>query len=354
MNTSSKYNTDWPQSPGATILAIATSRGETLSALSEDLGPDFAAVIEDSSPISNELAQRLEERLGGSKGFWLRRDASFQEAKREPELEKESDWLKSLPYADIANLGWLPRVRKTDEKIENLYDFFGCDNLREWRAMYGATLDRVAFRTTFAFENDAGATLAWLRMGDILADSIKAETFSTETLRNNIDALRKECRKSSPELFLPNVERILADAGVKFVVARAPKGCRASGATRIIGSDVAIIQMSFRYLSDDHFWFTLFHEVGHLLLHRDNDMFLEGTFVEKNEIEEEANHFSAATLIPDSARDEIRNMVATRNNIIRMAFNIGVSPGILVGQMQHMGIIAPSSMNFLKRRFRWK
>ena len=111
--------------------------------------------------------------------------------------------------------------------------------------------------------------------------------------------------------------------------------------------------MSFRYLSDDHFWFTLFHEVGHLVIHRDKAMFLEGNFVENDTAEEEANAFAADTLVPPKERDKLQGMKANRKNLIGKAFELGISPGILVGQMQHKRIIAPSSMNFLKRRFRW-
>ncbi|MEX3314399.1 hypothetical protein [Sulfitobacter sp. PS-8MA] len=160
MKAVTDYQTDWPQSPGATIVSLAKSQGEILTALFEELGPEFMDVVRHGKRISPHLASSLEERLGGSRGFWLRRDAAFQKAKAESSAETETEWVREIPYADIANLGWLPKTRNFNEKLNNLYDFFECDNLREWRNIYGQTLERVAFRTSFSFQNDASATLS--------------------------------------------------------------------------------------------------------------------------------------------------------------------------------------------------
>lgn len=353
MKAVTDYQTDWPQSPGATIVSLAKSRGEILSALFEELGPEFIDVVRHRKRISPHLASSLEERLGGSRRFWLRRDAAFQKAMAESSTETEAEWVRGIPYADIANLGWLPKTRKFNEKLNNLYDFFGCDNLREWRNIYGQTLERVAFRTSFSFENDASATLSWLRMGDILAEKIDANEFDPDRLRSRLPELREQCRKASPNVFLPNVRQILSEVGVRFIVVRSPKGCRASGATRLCRGGQATLQMSFRYLSDDHFWFTFFHEIGHLVLHRDSEMFLEGDFVERDQAEIEANSFSAEILIPAKYRERLASIPKGKRDIMRFAFEIGVSPGILVGQMQHVGLIPHASMNFLKRRYKW-
>ncbi len=353
MNTSSEFKTDWPQSPGATILSIAEGCGKSLHVLTKELGSELLEVVRETKPISQTFAQRLEEGLGGSRNFWLRRDASFQAARLEADLETETEWVKSLPYSDIAKLGWLPKTKKSEERISHLYDFFGCDNLREWHATYDSTLDRVAFRTTYAFENNVGATLAWLRMGDIHADAIETGDFDPEMLARKVELLKRECRRSSQDVFLPSIKKILAEVGVCLVIVRAPKGCRASGATRINSQGTAVLQLSFRYLTDDHFWFTLFHEIGHLILHRGDAVFLEGAFVENDPIEEEANAFAAQALISEEHREGLKEMSVSSKTLIRKAFELGISPGILVGQMQHMGLIPVANMNFLKRRFRW-
>ncbi len=112
--------------------------------------------------------------------------------------------------------------------------------------------------------------------------------------------------------------------------------------------------LSFRYLSDDHFWFTFFHEAGHLLLHGKDLLFLEVADEISDQKEREANEFAARMLVPFEFESELLQLRADAIEVIRFARSVGVSPGIIVGQLQHLGLVPPSHLNRLKRRFRWK
>ena len=177
--------------------------------------------------------------------------------------------------------------------------------------------------------------------------------FDADLLLSKTQLLKRLCRKAKLSDFLPQLEELLALAGVGFAVVRAPKGCRASGATRVTENNRAILQLSFRYLADDHFWFTLFHEIGHLVLHRETKMFLEGAFVDGDKCEEEANNFASEILISKESRALLKRVRISAKPLIAMSYKLGISPGILVGQMQHAGLIDRSKMNFLKRRYKW-
>jgi HTH-type transcriptional regulator / antitoxin HigA len=131
-------------------------------------------------------------------------------------------------------------------------------------------------------------------------------------------------------------------------------GCAASGATRFVSPNKAVIILSFRYLSEDHFWFTFFHEVAHLLFHNSRLTFIDGEEPISNKMEREANEFAERVLIPEHQRDELMDFNPRRDNIIRFAYSVGVSPGIVVGQLQHYNVIKRNQMNYLKRRFDWK
>ena len=114
-----------------------------------------------------------------------------------------------------------------------------------------------------------------------------------------------------------------------------------------------MILLSFRYLSDDQFWFTFFHEAGHLLLHNNKALFLEdGSDVTRDE-ENEANVFAENILVPPAMRSELATMPLTKQDIMRAAVRLGVARGIVVGQLQHMKRIKPSQFNYLKRRYNW-
>lgn len=353
MSNTQQFISDWPSSPGASIVDLLEQNGKTLDDLAVNVGPGILDVVKAEAKLDHELASALADFLGGSAKFWLRRDQAFQKVRDLPEPPDEREWVRSLPYAEMARFGWLPATRSHDEKVENALDFFECDNLRELQSKYESTVAGVAFRTSFAFENDAAATLSWLRRGEQVASTHNLSVFDPDKLLSSVASLKRLCRKASPSDFLPKLEDILANSGVGLAVVRAPKGCRASGATRIIENNMAILQLSFRHLSDDHFWFTLFHEVGHLVLHRETNMFLEGNFVDKDDFEDEANEFASNTLISEEHRSLFRSVKISSKPLIALAYRLGISPGILVGQMQHAGYIDPSKMNFLKRRYKW-
>ena len=114
-----------------------------------------------------------------------------------------------------------------------------------------------------------------------------------------------------------------------------------------------MILLSFRYLSDDQFWFTFFHEAGHLLLHGDRCIFLEGDDTLTTEEEAEANAFAANILIPPEYQAEMLRLPLDGRAVMRFARKVGVSPGIVVGQLQHHGRFRRNQLNNLKRRYTW-
>ncbi|HEV8072313.1 MAG TPA: ImmA/IrrE family metallo-endopeptidase [Planctomycetaceae bacterium] len=165
--------------------------------------------------------------------------------------------------------------------------------------------------------------------------------------------IRPLTRKRDPDAFLPVLQKSCAECGVAVAVVRAPQGCRASGATRFTGRAKALLQLSFRYLTDDHFWFTFFHEAAHLLLHSHAALFLEGVAPSSTKEEEEANEFAAGILIPKRYTNELLALRADHHQILRFAKKAGVSPGIVVGQLQHRKLIKQDHLNGLKRHFQW-
>ena len=170
----------------------------------------------------------------------------------------------------------------------------------------------------------------------------------------SLPKIRSLTRRKNPRVFVPKLREYCAEHGVAVAVVRAPTGCRASGATRFLSTGRALLLLSFRYLTDDHFWFTFFHESGHLLLHGEQELFLEGADMQLAAKEQEANEFAARVLVPDELQSALRVLAPDWREVVRFAVQVGVSPGIIVGQMQHHGRIRRNQLNSLKRRYRWQ
>lgn len=129
-----------------------------------------------------------------------------------------------------------------------------------------------------------------------------------------------------------------------------------------------MIALSFRYYSDDQFWFTFFHEAGHLIRHFEQQLFLEEADSSEEEqdlffgedhgkidkLEDEADQFALDVLIPRAYQERMLNLPPEHNAYIAFAREVGVAPGIVVGQMQRLGRLPYAWLNKLKRRFKWK
>lgn len=356
----SDMNPDWASSPWETIADVLRLRGIDEAEFEDMVGETsgFATALRRGERrIDQSLAESLAENLGASASFWLKRESDFRKSGAKNSSSDFDDalvWLRELPLKDMAAAGWIRKSVSKKETLANVLSFFNLRDFSEWTARYHGVMNSVAFRKSSSFTENTLSTLAWLRQGERVAAEMKCAPWKPAAFKEALSDIRPLMRQSSPGQFLPQLRAICAEVGVAVVVAKAPQGCRASGAARILPSDHAIIQLSFRYLSDDHFWFTFFHEAGHLVLHGENHLFLEnGSGIMESE-EAEANQFSERMLIPDEFVEELMNVKSYKRDVIRFAFKAGTSPGIVVGQMQHRKLLAENRLNFLKRRYDWK
>lgn len=354
------FSPDWAAPPGFTIARMMASQQLSVETLAAqiDLSPiSVRSLLDGAISIDQELATRLSNTLGATEGFWLRREANYRSDVARLEAPKrnalDASWARLFPRADMRRFGWIGGGQDQRSCLGELKRFFAVDTTDEWSARYAQVSSLVAFRTSASFESDTYSVVAWLRWAEMQARNIDCADWNRERLLALVPEIRKLTRRKDPQKFLPELTSLCAQAGVAVVIAPTPKGCRASGATRLISKTRAMIVLSFRYKSDDHFWFTLFHEIGHLVLHNAFDTFLEdGSDVTSSE-EVEANEFSRRILIPKEYEEEVAKLRTSSDHILRLAARLGISPGIVVGQLQYDGRLGHNQMNHLKRRYKW-
>lgn len=360
MSDESTFKPDWVSPPGQTIADILQQRNYSSAEFARRMGCTSSEVIEllkSHTGISPEIAHKLELVLGASADFWMTREAHYRGsvvcARKEARSKGDEDWLNQVPARDMRQRGWLdPHLSLTDPLAACLR-FFGVASVEAWNATYRDVLENTVFRTSAAFDSRPAAVAAWLRQGEIQAASIDCEPWDPKRFRAALSEIRPLSRKRDPKLFLPELVRRCAQCGVAVVIVRAPAGCRASGATRFLSPEKALLLLSFRYLSDDHFWFTFFHEAGHLLIHGKKELFLEGSKV-ASVMENEANEFSARILVPPEFQAKLASLRIDRHEIRAFAKMLRISPGVIVGQLQHLGRIGPNQLTTLKARFQWE
>jgi HTH-type transcriptional regulator/antitoxin HigA len=359
MTEESAFTPNWTSAPGDTISAALKERGLSVPEFAETIGRNYSFardLLFGIAPIDPTIATKLNAIFGGSASFWINREAQYRkDVERLNLIEDESkrEWVKALPILDMVRHGWIKRAKNAHEKFASCLEFFNVPNIQAWQRRYKGELSAVAFRTSPAFPSQPEAVLAWLRQGEIIGARSECQPWDKTKFESCLPEIRRLTRIKQPSEFLPKLRKICAPCGVAIAIVRTPKGCRASGATRFLDPDKALIQLSFRYLSDDQFWFTFFHEAGHLILHSKDAIFLEDESETTLEEESEANEFASEVLIPKQFNDALWQMQLSHREIIKLAIVLGVSPGIVLGQLQHRRRVQHNWLSKLKRRYSW-
>lgn len=358
MTDEQQFTADWFSKPGDSLRSSMRRRQVAAQQLAESLPGGMGEVrglLDGSLRIDSTTAEILSGLVGGSVSFWLKRQANYERALEEAletALNFEMDeWLAHVP-SPVARTPGRPTTKRAREELRQRLVFFNVSNFRAWEARYGQLCEVTRFRTSQSFASNHGSVLGWLRRGELEADLISTRTWNPGNLQDRLDEIRKLTRLSRPNRFLPKLRELCAEAGVALVVVKTPRGCHASGASRLVTSDKAMVLVSFRHRSDDHFWFTVFHEIGHLLLHG-AATFVDGDEVPLNKAEQEANKFASESIIPERYHNQMGALPLERETIMRFARSIGVSPGLVVGQLQHREIVPHSKLNYLKRHWSW-
>lgn len=355
-----EFSPNWISSPGATLLDILNQRKWTFAdfaAGTNKSASDVAQLLAGVARLTPDWAEHLVDVVGASKDFWLRREEQYRRDIARLSSEAGSDalttWLDELPIKDLTRGHWIDSADTVEEVAQNALAFFGVPTIEAWRQAYGNTLKVAAYRTSSAYEVRPGAEATWLRQGEIQAHALDCEPWSRDALLAAIPRIRELTREPDPQVFLPQLKSICAAAGVAVVAERPPEGCRASGATKFISDEKALMLLSFRYLRDDEFWFTVFHEAGHMALHLHEDVFLEGSCFENLQAETEANAFAIEHLFTGCNYNALRTLPLNKFAIARFARRLGIAPGIVVGQLQDLGRIPYKHFNYLKVRYTW-
>lgn len=268
-------------------------------------------IVQGNASITPATALALERATSVPASFWNALEADYQDHKVRAEevesLAKQSDWLNRMPLADLRKRGFVTATRRDPgRQLQEVLAFFGVGSIAAWEVSWDQPA--AAFLQSRAYEIDPGAVAAWLRLGELAAEDA-AQTldfgpFDRAGLRARLPTLR-ELTVQSPSDFFPKVCSLLAEVGVCLVVVPDIGGTRASGASRFLSPARALVQLSNRGKRNDKFWFSLFHELAHLLLHGKKETFMQ--FDERPpggsayRAEEEANEFAGRLLIPGEA-----------------------------------------------------
>lgn len=339
-------------------LPIEFHPGVTLSEKLKELGmsvKEFAvrtskpdktifAIINGKSSVTSDMAVAFESVTKIPAHFWLNMQRGYDEyvarQRREKQLASAYEWANSFPLSQMVKHGWLPNVKTAEEKVKALLSFFQFSTEKAWEDYYLNQQLKVAFRISLNSTKEPHSVSAWLREGEIEAAGMDVVAFSEKDLRDAIPVMKKLCARQ-PANFATELQNICAKVGVKLIYVPSLPNAPINGSTRWM-NDVPYIQMTDRHKRNDIFWFTFFHELGHILLHGKKDIFLEDIeYADKQkDKEDEANAFASRVLLSQAEESEIiKEGDYSADSIRRFAEKFDVHPGIIVGRLQHKRVI---------------
>lgn len=353
-----RFVPDYLVPPGEVLEEYLEDLGMTQAELADRTGltkKTINEIIKAKSPITPETALKLERTLGRPAHFWSNLERQYQDDKmrlaEKERMDSDLEWLDKFPVKDMAKQGWIPELKDKLEQFEAVLCFFGVASPIQWETVWSREI-QVAYRKTEHTDRCAEAVSAWLRQGEIQARQVQCEPYDRKRLLAVLDEIRGLTREP-PEVFVPRLEELFASAGVAVVfVPELPK-TGVYGTTRWMGG-MPVMQLSLYRKSNDHLWFTIFHEAGHILKHGRREVFIEGQGLD-GEKEEEANAYARDKLIaPALIRRLLKNGRPTLADIKRFADEIGIAPGIVVGRLQRDKVLPMNTGNNLKVFYRWK
>ena len=359
MNTTFEPNFAVP--PGETLAETLGTLGMTQAELAERMGRPLKTINEivaGKAAITSDTALQLEKVLGVPASFWTNHERIYRDTlarhRETDELEQQLGWLKTMPVKEMVRARWIVAAADPVAQLRIVLSFFGVAGVEEWQAIWESP-DAI-YRKSPAFAANRPATAAWLRQGELEAQKIDSAPFDETRFAEALDQLRGFTVKESEE-FVPALRDRCAGAGVAVAIVPPLPGVRAYGATRWLHSTKALIQLSLRGKTDDHLWFTFFHEAGHVLKHGKRAVFVEDgdpKTAARDPREAEADTFACDLLIPTAEYEDFcANGDFSLAAIRKFASRLGIAPGIVAGRLQHEGRVPFSRGIQRKRRFQF-
>ena len=348
------FEPDYAVSPGETLKEVMESLNMAQKELAIRTGltvQSLNRIFKGEQPISYETANKLELATGVPARMWNNLEAHYREqlakAKERKQLETDLDWLKTIPTQELIQRKAIEPQKDDVLLLRETLKFFGLSSVSAWKDIWANPA--VAARRSRCFETCPGPASAWMRLGEIQAHQIDCQPFDKISFIQALKKIRLLTVKD-PEKFIPETIQLCAGSGVALALVREMKKVPWHGATKWLAASKAMILLNLRGKMEDQFWFSFFHEAGHVLYDSKKDLYInDGTVDDPRE--HDANEFAANILIPRDIDPEIASL-KTKEDVIRLANELKISPGIVAGRFQHL-TQKWSYFNGLKRKFQW-
>ena len=326
--------------PGDTIREELEYYGWDQKDLAEIMGRTekyISQLITNKAPVSYETACQLSKVFKQSTQFWLNLDANFrqrmQESAKVVETEAKALIYRYMPVRELRRAIDLPR--QIDGLVAAVKKFWDIDEL-DFGFLEAKA--QVCFRKSEAYRNfNPYYALSWLQLA---RNSLVGRRPKAKYNRNRLQALTDQLANYTVEP--DDVKEFVSDlarCGVLFLHLDHFQQTYVDGASFFDGGRPVIVYTA-RHDRNDNFWFTMAHELGHVILHEENQ---GAVFIDSmdhldlsNKREQEADAFAERILKSKAVIKAFHGVKRPSSvRITATASELGLHPGIVAGCLQH-------------------
>lgn len=338
--------------PGATIKEQLDERGMKQIEFANRMGMSekhISKLINGEVHLTADMAERLELVMGIPASFWNNLEAIYQEklakVKRENELEQDKERAQNYPYNEMAKLGIVPKTTNKNERVISLCRFFevSCLELAE-----KPKLMPIACRKLSNTDKSFYSLLVLAQYAKYKARNMVVEPYARRKLKKRLKDIRALTQRKQMD-FEEELTDILKECGIALVYLPKLPGSFLHGISFYDdATDKIVLGITLRGKYADKFWFSLFHELGHIM---------EGHIYKKNKLsdedEKQADRIASDILIPPKEMENFCRECEFPSITIIQHFSqrIGIGIGIVIGRLQHDNIIAQSQYNQYKCKY---
>ncbi len=330
--------------PGYFIKEQMEYRNWTQEELAEIMGitiKHLNKILKDKQSITLDIAKILGEVFDTTPQYWLSLDANYRlwleskQSEKEKQAELKANLYERMPIRDMIAKNWIPNFESVYDLYDSVIDFIGVKKLdfTEWDSKITPLLAR---KSESFNQYKASYTYTWYVQAIKMADSYTVTKFDKNKLNelflkinefsvsdNGINLFIKELGKAGVVFFvLPHLQKTYLD-GAAFYNKQNP-----------------VIVYTGRYKRIDNFWFTIAHEIAHVLYHlnEENTFFLDNfKDTDIDELEKEANEKAADVLKHQEILDFLKSKInyLSVNDITNCAHSVTIHPAIIIGKLAY-------------------
>ena len=348
--------------PGETISDILEDRNMTQKELAKRLNvsePFLSDVIRGKKDISRKLAIGLEYALGVSCSFWLNLQANY-DAELMEYLEE-----RNVLQEEVHVLSELHEVVKYLKKQSIISDGLSKEQtviaLRKY--LHISNLMRLnnfvpngLFRISQRMSVNQYVLGAWLCMCNVLHNDLRISTvFNPDRIDELVDDIKHIMMHEKNDL-QKSLSDLLANHGIEFNVMQNFRGAPVQGFITEREEGKYQMVMTLRGAYADIFWFSLFHELGHIVNGDVNstNQFIDVDCLNDSVQETRADNFARNALLDQNSYERfLKDNRFTFHDIEEYAKEQNVPSYIVIGRLQKEGIIPWNKFQKYKTKYRW-